>query len=241
MARLRRDYKNIIASFGDRAKPVLVIGAHYDSCEKHPAADDNASGVAGLVEIARLLKIRSPKNISVQLVAYSTEEPPFFGGDEMGSFVHAQSLKAQGTDVIAMLSLEMLGFFSDDWWSQEFPAYLMRLFYPSKGNFIAIVSNFGSYSLTKQIKRAMQPASDLPVYSMNGPSKLYGIDFSDHRSYWEFGFPAVMITDTAFLRNTAYHKAEDTFDRLDYDRMSKVIDGIYNAAFSFDASAESKK
>ncbi len=235
-----RYYKNIIAHFGTSTNPLLVIGAHYDSCEKYPAADDNASGVAGLIELARLLRIHSPRNISIQLVAYSTEEPPFFGGSEMGSFYHAQSLKAHGVDVRAMLSLEMLGYFSDKWGSQDFPAYLMRLFYPSKGNFIAVVSNFSNYSLTKQIKQAMQPASDMPVYSMNGPSKLYGIDFSDHRSYWQFGFPAVMITDTAFLRNKAYHKAEDTFDRLDYERMSKVIDGVYNVALSFDTSDDSK-
>lgn len=228
-----REYKNVIAKFGSPGKPVLVIGAHYDSCGKHPAADDNASGVAGLIELARLLKDQSPVNIAVELVAYSTEEPPIFGSNDMGSFVHAQRLKAQKIDVVGMLSLEMIGYFSDEWGSQDFPAYLMRLFYPSKGNFIAVVSNFSSYSLTRQIKQSMQLATDLPVYSMNGPGSLYGIDYSDHRNYWEFEFPAVMITDTAFLRNKAYHTDQDTFDRLNYEKMSKVIDAVYGSIFSF--------
>lgn len=235
------EYKNIIVKFGPSTRPVVVIGAHYDSCEKYPGADDNASGIAGLIELARLLKQHPPTAVSVELVAYSTEEPPFFGSDEMGSFIHARSLKAKGLDVRAMLSLEMIGYFSDVWGSQDFPAYMMRLFYPTKGNFIAVVSNFSSYSLTKQIKRAMQPASDLPVYSINGPSTLYGIDYSDHRNYWHFGFPAAMITDTAFLRNKAYHKSEDTFDRLDYEKMAKVIDGVYNTTFSFDVAADLKR
>lgn len=229
-----REYRNVIAKFGPETKRVVVVGAHYDSSEKYPAADDNASGVAGLLELSRILKKNSLKNIQVQIVAYSTEEPPYFGFNQMGSYVHAESLYSENLEVLGMLSLEMIGYFSDEWGSQGFPAFLMRLFYPSKGNFVAIVSDFSSYSLTKKVKGAMQLATDLPIYSMNGPQMLYGIDYSDHRNYWKFGFPAVMVSDTAFFRNKNYHTQNDTSEKLDYSKMAKVIDGIQEVIFQMD-------
>ncbi|AZZ36486.1 peptidase M28 [Bdellovibrio sp. qaytius] len=222
-----KEYKNIIARFGALGKPVLVIGAHYDSCEELPAADDNASGVAGLIELARLLTLEYPTNFEVQLVAYSTEEPPFFGSNDMGSYIHAESLSRENKPVIGMLSLEMIGYFSNAWGSQSLPSYLMRLFYPSKGNFIAVVSDFSSYAFTKDVKQGMQRNSELSVYSMNGPPSFYGIDYSDHRNYWKFGYPSVMITDTAFLRNKAYHTIGDTFDKLDYRKMAEVVTSVH--------------
>lgn len=222
-----KEYKNIIARFGSLGKPVLVIGAHYDSCGELPAADDNASGVAGLIELARLLTLEPLNNIEIQLVAYSTEEPPFFGSNDMGSYVHAESLHRDNRQVIGMLSLEMIGYFSDEWGSQNLPSYLMRLFYPSRGNFIAVVSDFTSYSFTRAVKTGMQRDPKLSVYSINGPPSFYGIDYSDHRNYWKFGYPAVMITDTAFLRNKAYHTMGDTYDKLDYRRMAEVVNGVH--------------
>jgi Zn-dependent M28 family amino/carboxypeptidase len=230
----KKDYKNVIAKFGPQTNRVVVIGAHYDACEELPGADDNASGVAGLIELARLLKEKPPQNFAVELVAYSTEEPPFFRTEGMGSFIHAQSMKSQNKEVIAMVSLEMIGYFSDEPGSQNFPMALLKLFYPSKGNFIAVVSNFASYELTGKFKKAMTNATDLPVYSMNGPSMLRGVDFSDHLNYWKLGYPAVMVTDTAFFRNEAYHTKEDTFDRLDYEKMAKVVEGVAAAVQSLD-------
>lgn len=221
-----KKYKNIIAKFGTLGKPVLIIGAHYDSSEELPAADDNASGVAGLIELARLLKIEALKNIEIQLVAYSTEEPPFFGSNEMGSYIHAESLSKENRDFIGMLSLEMIGYFSDEWGSQSYPSYLMRLFYPSKGNFIAIVSDFTSYSFTRKVKGGMQRNPEMSVYSINGPPSFYGIDYSDHRNYWKFEIPAVMVTDTAFLRNKEYHTNGDTYEKLDYRKMAEVVNSV---------------
>lgn len=223
-----KQYKNVIATFGADASPAIVVGAHYDACGKLPAADDNASGVAGLLDLARLLA-KSPPATRVDLVAYSTEEPPYFRTEQMGSVVHAKSLRADGTELRAMISLEMIGYFSDEAGSQGFPSPLLRALYPSKGNFIAVVGKIGGGSLVRTVKSAMTSAAPLPVYSLNAPGSLMGIDLSDHRSYWAEGYPAVMITDTAFFRNRAYHTDRDTADRLDYERMAQVVEGTLAA------------
>jgi Zn-dependent M28 family amino/carboxypeptidase len=238
-------FRNIVARFGPKVGAVLVIGAHYDSHadvssggktgkafapDTHtPGADDNASGVAGLLELARLLAKNSP-NRPVELVAYTLEEPPHFRTEHMGSAWHAKSLDAAARPVELMISLEMIGYFSDAEGSQTFPLPGMNLFYPSKGNFIAIVSRPQDLSQTRRLKAAMAGASDLPVYSMNSIPAVPGVDFSDHQSYWNRGMPAIMVTDTAFNRNIEYHQAGDTYDRLDYHRMAKVVQGIYSFA-----------
>lgn len=223
-----KQYKNVIATFGIGASPAVVVGAHYDACGELPAADDNASGVAGLLELARLLA-KSPPATRVDLVAYNTEEPPYFRTEQMGSVVHAKSLRAAGTELRAMISLEMIGYFSDEAGSQGFPSPLLHALYPSKGNFIAVVGKIGGGSLVRTVKAAMASAAPLPVYSLNAPGSLMGIDLSDHRSYWAEGYPAVMITDTAFFRNRAYHTDLDTADRLDYERMAQVVEGTLAA------------
>lgn len=221
-------YRNVIAVFGPEQGERLVVGAHYDTAGEQVGADDNASGVAGLLELAVLLG-KSPPKRRVDLVAYSLEEPPFFRSEHMGSAVHARSLKEAGVPVRAMISLEMIGYFRDEPKSQRFPVSLLRLFYPSEGNFIAVISKLGQGRLARQVKRAMRGASELPVYSLSGPRFVQGIDFSDHLSYWEQGYDAAMITDTAFLRNANYHTEGDTPDTLDYQRMAKVVLGAYAA------------
>jgi len=145
----------------------------------------------------------------------------------MGSAWHAKALKRTDAAVELMLSLEMIGYFSDVPESQSFPFPFMRLLYPTTGNFIAIVSRLQDQRETRQLKAAMAGASDLPVYSINTLPAIPGIDFSDHLNYWEQGYPAVMVTDTAYERNHAYHLEGDTFDRLDYVRMAKVVQGVY--------------
>jgi hypothetical protein len=147
----------------------------------------------------------------------------------MGSAVHAESLKSRGVKVKGMISLEMIGYFSDASDSQAFPNPVLRFFYPTTGNYIAIVGDMGEMGLVRETKRAMRSASDLPVFSINAPKAVPGIDFSDQLSYWKRGYPAVMITDTAFYRNRAYHTQYDTEDRLDYRRMAKVVEGVYAA------------
>lgn len=221
-------YKNVRCHFGTTESPTVIIGAHYDSHGNTPGADDNASGVAGLIELAYLLGQNTPDG-NFELVAYTLEEPPFFATKHMGSHFHAEAIRDEGTAIAGVIVLEMIGYFTDEFGSQDYPALLFKLIYPNTGNFIAVVGKMDQRAFTKQVKVGMQGANDLPIRSINAPAGIPGIDFSDHRNYWKFGYDAVMITDTAFYRNTAYHEAHDTWDRLDYGKMSKVVQGVYNA------------
>jgi Zn-dependent M28 family amino/carboxypeptidase len=217
-------YQNIIVIFGDEASERIVIGGHYDSAFETRGADDNASGVAGLIELANLLGKQKPAK-QVELVAYTLEEPPFFATEQMGSYVHAKSLKEKDVKISLMISLEMIGYFSDEPNSQKFPLSLLSLFYPNKGNFAVIVGDFTNIFTTRNLKSAMN--GDVPVYSANVPSFVNGVDFSDHRNYWNLGYNAVMITDTAFYRNFNYHTKDDTAEKLDYPKMAKIVEGVY--------------
>lgn len=235
-------YQNIVVRFGPASGAVMVIGAHYDTHgnasegaktsrgytpDSHtPGADDNASGVAALLELARLLG-RTPQARPIELVAYTLEEPPYFRTGHMGSAWHAKALRAAGHDVSFMLSLEMIGYFSDVPGSQRYPVAAMGYIYPDRGDFIALVGKMSDFSAIRRIKAIMGGASNLPVYSINAPPLLQGIDFSDHLSYWRAGYPAFMITDTGFLRNPNYHRAGDTFEKLDFGRMANVVQAVY--------------
>ena len=228
-------YRNVICSLGPVSNERIVVGAHYDSYHEYPAADDNASGAAGLIELARLLSGANLR-LQVDLVAYTLEEPPYFGTPHMGSVMHAQSLRKDGISVKAMLSLEMIGYFSDAPDSQNFPVSLLRAFYPSQGNFIAVIGSVSEGGMTRRVKRAMIESSSLPVYSINAPRFVPGVDFSDHLSYWKEGYEALMITDTAFYRNHNYHTANDTAEKLDYRRMAMVVAGVYGAVLDLSSS-----
>lgn len=226
-------YYNIIAHFGPVEGTSIVIGAHYDSFGMTKGADDNASGVAGLLELARLFK-ENPPPIPIELVAYTLEEPPFFRTEYMGSAVHARSLVEANKKIKLMISLEMIGYFSDEPNSQHFPVNFMQRLYSDKGNFIAIISNMDNRKETAKLKGFMLGTTDLSVFSLNAPAFITGIDFSDHLNYWANDFPAVMITDTSFFRNHAYHEvAQDTWDKLDYQRMAKVIQAVYVAVLNY--------
>ena len=221
-------YRNVIGEFGPASGPRIVVGAHYDAYLDLPGADDNASGVAGLVELAWLLG-RDPPPVRVELVAWTLEEPPWFATPHMGSAVHAKSLVESKADVVLAISLEMIGYFTDELWTQESPMRLLHLYYPFRGNFIAVVGRIDQRGPVGIVKRAMAEATPLPVRSINAPPNLQGVDFSDHRNYWRYDYPAVMITDTAFMRNRAYHRESDTADRLDYRRMAMVVEGVFAA------------
>jgi hypothetical protein len=223
-----RSYRNVIARFGPETGERIVVGAHYDTAGPLPGADDNASGVAGLIELARMLGRQQPP-LQVELVAFSLEEPPYFRTTGMGSSVHAESLRQQNVRVRAMFSLEMIGCFSDAPKSQHFPVGVLSAFYPSTGNFISVVGRLSDWSLVRRTKSAMRNASPLPVYSINAPSFVPGVDFSDQLNYWNAGYSAVMITDSAFYRNSHYHTAQDTEEKLDYKRMAMVVEGVYAA------------
>src|SRR6185369_9998410 len=218
-------YRNVVAQFGPESEERIIVGAHYDTAGALPGADDNASGVAGLIELARLLGGQQLP-LRVELVAFSLEEPPYFRTTGMGSSVHAESLHNQHVQVRAMISLEMIGCFSDAPGSQSFPAGVLSAFYPSKGNFIAVVGRPGDGLLVRKMKSSMRNATSLPVYSINAPRFVAGVDFSDQLNYWEAGYSAVMITDTAFYRNRNYHTAKDTADQLDYNRMAMVVEDV---------------
>jgi len=227
-SRAPTQYRNIIGSFGPEQGERIVVGAHYDVFGDFPGADDNASGVAALLELSkRLAGMQLP--VRVDLVAWTLEEPPAFATSEMGSAVFAQKLAQDNVPVRAVIVLECIGYFSDAPGSQTYPMPLLKLWYPSQGNFIAVIGNLGSRDLAKSVKQAMQGASDLPVTSLNAPTQVPGVDFSDHRSFWPHGWPAVMVTDTAFYRNSNYHTAKDTADTLDYNRMAKVVAGVAKA------------
>src|SRR5215468_4017696 len=223
-----KTYRNVIAHFGPETKEMVVVGAHYDTAGPLPGADDNASGVAGLLELTRLLGNRQLP-MRVELVAYTLEEPPFFRSEQMGSAMHAKALKREGAVVRVMFTLEMIGYFSDARDSQHFPSSAFSLFYPTEGNFISVVGKLGDGMLVRRIKKAMTGATSLPVYSINAPRLISGVDLSDHLSYWREGYPAVMITDTAFYRNANYHTLDDTAERLDYRRMGQAVEGVYAA------------
>ena len=222
-------YKNVIAELSSPNNcGTYIIGAHYDAYDGLPGADDNASGVSGLIELTKIFS-KSTIPCNLLLVAYALEEPPYFRSNDMGSYVHAKSLKDKSIKVELMISLEMIGYFSDLPGSQSYPVKGMEYLYSDKGNFISIVGNTEQVGITRFYKKEMRKSGALPVYSINAPSLLTGIDFSDHLNYWYFNYPAIMITDTAFNRNKNYHTKDDTAETLDYKRMGMVVDSIYYA------------
>ncbi|PCJ28290.1 MAG: peptidase M28 [Flavobacteriales bacterium] len=231
------EYKNLICSFGPKEGERIIVGAHYDVCEEQAGADDNASGTAGLLELARLLQKHQPSlKYRIDLVAYTLEEPPYFRTKYMGSAVHAKYLHDNKMPVKAMICLEMIGYFSEEKGSQDYPIGLLKLFYPNKGNYISVVSKMGGGNgkLTRKVKKAMKKGSDIDVTSINAPANMPGIDFSDHLNYWKYDYPAVMITNTAFYRNKNYHEPGDLPETLDYFKMAEVIKGIYNVLITLE-------
>jgi Zn-dependent M28 family amino/carboxypeptidase len=222
-------YHNIIGEVeGTRGRKegVLIIGAHYDTDTETPGADDNASGVAALLELVRLAAESAPAR-TIRFCAFTLEEPPAFMTRSMGSYVYAKSVKDEAVELLGMISLEMVGFYSDREGSQYYPASFFKLFYPNRGNFIAFVGNLSSRAFTLKMKRLFKAVSTVPVESLNAVSIIPGVNFSDHRNFWKFGYPAFMITDTAFYRNPNYHSSGDRARTLDYDRMTAVVKGLF--------------
>jgi hypothetical protein len=224
-------YENVVAAFGPDTPDRVVVGAHYDVAGEMPGADDNASGVAGLLELADLLSgVKLSRR--VDLVAFALEEAPYFATAGMGSEVYASALERDGRRVRAMICLEMIGCFTDAPDSQGLPFAVLKLFYPTRGDFIAVVGSSGGAGIVRSVKRSMMEASDLPVFSINAPRFVHGVDLSDHSTFWRRGLPAVMVTDTAFYRNPRYHTEHDTSDTLDYERMAKVVAGARRAVLA---------
>ena len=196
----------------------IVVGAHYDTVPGSPGADDNASGVAVLIELARL-------GLPVRCVAFANEELPYSHGEEMGSFVYARRAREQGERIAAMFSLEMLGYYDDAPGSQRYPP-VIGWFYPDRADFIAFVGDLGARRLVRRAHRLFRRHSDFPSESLAAPAFVPGITRSDHWSFRRHGYPAVMVTDTAFNRYAHYHRPTDTPEKLDYERMARVALGL---------------
>ncbi len=203
---------------------IIVVGAHYDSVTDSPGADDNASGVAALLELARLLAGSSLPR-TVRFVAFANEEAPFFYGDEMGSNLYAARAQVQGERIEAMLSLETLGYYTDEPDTQKYP-FPFSWFYPDTGNFVGFVGNLSSRPLVRQAVGAFRASTAFPSEGVAAPSGIEGIHWSDHWSFWQAGYPAIMVTDTAPFRYPHYHDATDTPQQLDYTGLARVTGGL---------------
>jgi len=205
---------------------IIVIGAHYDSALGAVGADDNGSGVAALLELARLLKpVQPAEGLEMRLVFYVNEELPWFGTEKMGSLVHASGLAREERQVVAMLSLETIGWYSDAPGSQRYP-FPFNLLYPSTGDFVGFVANPRSRTLLHRVIASFRRHTAFPSEGAVGLESIAGVGWSDQWAYWKFGWPAVMVTDTALFRYPHYHTLRDTPDKLDYDRLARVARGL---------------
>jgi Zn-dependent M28 family amino/carboxypeptidase len=203
---------------------IIVVGAHYDTVWGSPGADDNGSGVAAMLAMARALGQWRPTR-TIRFVAFANEELPHFGTAQMGSFLYAQRCRDRGEKIVAMFSLEAIGYYSDAPQSQKYPA-MLQLIYPSTANFIALVSNLRSRKLLRRCARLFRQQSTIAWEKAALPESVPGIAWSDQWAFWRFGYPAVMVTDTALFRNPHYHAATDMPQTLDYDRLGRVVEGL---------------
>jgi Zn-dependent M28 family amino/carboxypeptidase len=206
------------------ADEILVIGAHYDSAFTSPGANDNGSGTAAVLALAREFVGTKPLR-TLRFVEFTNEEPPFFWTQNMGSSVYAKAAKAKGDKIIGMFSLETIGYFSNQPNSQNYP-YPLNLLYPNTGNFIGLVGNIDSRELLRNTVRSFRAQAQFPSEGAALPNALPGVGWSDHWSFWQQGYQALMITDTATFRYPQYHSADDTTDKLDFDKAALVVRGI---------------
>lgn len=219
-------FRNLEATLPGRdpAAGAVVVGAHYDSNRGTPGADDNATGVAALLELARMLRGDSPTR-TIHFVAFANEEVPFFGTPDQGARRYVAALRQRGADVRSMLSIETIGYYATGARTQRYPPPLDR-FYPDTGNFIGFVGNLQSRALVHEAITAFRRHTSFPSHGAAAPASIPGVGWSDHEAFWAVGIPAVMITDTAPFRNPYYHTRGDTPDRIDYERMTHVVDGL---------------
>lgn len=215
---------------------IVVLGAHYDSVAGSPGANDNATGVAALLELARLLASKHPVR-SVRFVFFVNEESPFFFTSDMGSRRYASRARAQGENIIAMLSLETIGYFADAKGSQRYP-FVFRLFYPDAGNFIGFVGNLSSHALVRQCLASFRSHTSFPSEGIAAPWWIPGVSWSDHSSFWHEGYPAIMVTDTAPFRYPHYHTQTDTPAQIDFARLARIVAGL--ARVTLDVAEENR-
>jgi hypothetical protein len=211
---------------GVAAPEVLVVGAHYDSAATAPGANDNGTGTAAVIELARLLgDLKGKTARRIRLVLFVNEEPPYFQTADMGSLHYARALAEKKERVVAMYSLETLGFYSSEPGSQQYPPPFGMMF-PDRGDFVSFVAMLGSRPLLRQTIGSFRSHTAFPTIGGVAPGYVPGIDWSDHWAFAEYGFPAVMITDTAYFRYPHYHKPSDTPDKVDMEKLARVVKGI---------------
>ncbi|MEG1488754.1 MAG: M28 family peptidase [Acinetobacter sp.] len=220
-------YRNVVCTLARGHADKVIVGAHYDVFGEQQGADDNASGVAGVIETARILaQQKSQLTQNIEFVFYTLQEPPFFKTEQMGSYIHAKSVQTQKDQIQGVYILDMIGYF-DEKLVQDYPVGL-KWVYPNHANYIAAVSNVQSYDLGAKYCEEMRTLNRLECQRLVAPSFVSGMEFSDHLNYWRFDIPAVMITDTAFFRNKNYHTEKDTLKTLNIGKMANVIDGLVN-------------
>lgn len=221
---------------------IVVIGAHYDSCDFSPAANDNGSGVAATLALAQRFAIvlgdttgtaslalrtgSGRPGRTIRFVLFVNEEPPFFQTEQMGSLVYARRCQERGENITAMLSLETIGYYTDAPGSQKYPLSMLGWFYPDTGNFISFVGNFGSRKLVRQCIANFRANTQFPSEGGAVPGNISGVGWSDHWAFWQCGYPGVMVTDTAPYRYPFYHSDQDTPDKLDYEKLARVVEGL---------------
>jgi Zn-dependent M28 family amino/carboxypeptidase len=217
---------NIIAERVGAQTPeeIVVVGAHYDTVPGCPGANDNTTGTAAVLELGRRFS-HTKSARTLRLCAFVNEEPPHFQTDTMGSLVYARRCQERGERVVGMLSLETLGSYSDAEGSQDYP-FPFALFYPTEGNFVAFVGNLSSRTLVHRTLQTFRSHAEFPSEGVSAPTNIPGVGWSDHWSFWEAGFDAVMITDTAPFRYAHYHSPEDTVDKIDFERLARVVSGV---------------
>jgi Zn-dependent M28 family amino/carboxypeptidase len=226
---MKEEVANIIAG-DENPGGYYILGAHFDTVAGTPGADDNASGVAVLLEVARLArKLTPPKPWA--FIGFTCEEPPAFATPAMGSWVYAQQARRENTRILGMLCLEMVGYYSQAPHSQSLPLPLQLMGYPTTGNFIGLVSDWASRPLMESLAASMKQACRLPAVTLAVPFQghiLPEVRLSDHASFWDAGYPAIMLTDTAFMRNPNYHGPGDVMDHLDLSAMTELTLGLAN-------------
>jgi hypothetical protein len=215
---------NVEAERRGTSDEIVLVGAHYDSARGTPGANDNGSGVAVLLALSRSLCGGSSRR-TLRFVAFANEEPPYFRTSRMGSAIYAARSAARGERIVGMLSLETMGYFTDAPASQEYP-FPMGLFYPDRGEFIAFIGDVGSRSLVRSALHTFRATTPFPSEGAALPARTLGVGWSDHASFWDFGYPAIMVTDTALFRYRQYHSPNDTLDRIDVDRLARVTEGL---------------
>ncbi len=216
---------NIEAEIPGAEPEIILVGAHYDSVSGSPGANDNGTGVAATLALARRFARAIPKH-TLRFVAFVNEEPPYFLSGEMGSLIYARRCRERGDKISAMISLETIGYFSDAPNSQTYPSPGLGILYPKVGNFIGFVSNVQSRALLRRVIALFRKHAKIPSEGAALPAFVPGVSWSDQRSFWRQGYPAIMVTDTAPFRYPYYHSSSDTPDKIDYDRFALVVDGM---------------